>query len=493
MPIRSLKTQLAAFLLFLLVLMLSPSAFADKPPDEPEKGTQPAGLCQPAPPPGSSEIYDPVPVETDLVFIGLSFNEDTVEAAVFENAEGGGFRVGLFDDERSFQPLAESASSVLIVHLEYRWYLLLDEVFDNVDPASAVAQRYAGRVVGMDGEIRVIVGPLKDEYDVDYTRRWYGLSGEAWRENCLVAYDDAGRRIHMQTQGDTLAVEPISSGSGRTVYDDELYAGGFVLRIADLWHMTVINAVPLEDYVKGVIPYEMSPSWPYEALKAQAVCARSYAAYHIGDYWDEYGFDLTNDTDSQVYRGLYGADAVTDAAVDATRGMFVRYRGELCEVYYFSSDGGATEDGVNIFGSDRPYLAGKTDPFEAALDSAVIRWERWRGGDEIAARLQRKGYEIGTVVSVEPVCSELGNVIGMRYTDEAGRTVSLSGRDSYSFLSLDNCRFRVEKDEYGFLFSGRGWGHNCGMSQWGANAMASAYGLSAEDIIEFYFTGAYIG
>ena len=257
--------------------------------------------------------------------------------------------------------------------------------------------------------------------------------------------------------------------------------------------LTVINAVGLEDYVKGVIPYEMSPAWPMEALKAQAVCARTYAAYNLGAFAEEYGFDLTNDTESQVYRGINGADAVTDAAVEATSGQFVRYEGQLCEVYYFSSDGGATEDGAKVFGSDQPYLAGKTDPFESALDFAVKQWERWHSGDDIARWLRQKGYEIDTVVKLEPVYTELGNVIGMKYYDRSAHCVSLENRESYSFLFLDNCRFQVIQDDFGFTFRGRGWGHNCGMSQWGAHAMASVYGCSADEIIRFYFTGAYIG
>ena len=184
---------------------------------------------------------------------------------------------------------------------------------------------------------------------------------------------------------------------------------------------------------------------------------------------------------------------MTDAAADSTAGQFVRYHGQLCEVYYFSSDGGFTEDGANIFGFDQPYLVGKTDPFEPALDFAVMRWNRWRSGDWIADQLQKKGYEIGSVVKLEPTYSELGNVIGMRYIDAQGNCADLQTRDAYTILLLDSACFTVEPEDEGFRFTGKGWGHNCGMSQWGAHAMASVYGMTAEEIIGFYFTGAYIG
>ena len=259
--------------------------------------------------------------------------------------------------------------------------------------------------------------------------------------------------------------------------------------------MTVINAVELEDYVKGVVPYEMSASWPYEALRAQAVCARTYVVYNLNSY-EEFGFDLTADTESQVYRGVLQANELTDTACRSTAGQYVRYRGALCEVYYFASDGGATEAGLNVFGSDRPYLAGKTDPFEAAVDYTLESWTLYRDGETISAMLAREGYEIGRVVRIQPFYSELGNVIAMTYWDEAGKSITLSGRDSYSPIRMNNCRFEVTmsdaEDGPVFIFQGSGWGHNCGMSQWGARAMAEVYGYSAEDIISFYYTGAYI-
>ena len=74
-----------------------------------------------------------------------------------------------------------------------------------------------------------------------------------------------------------------------------------------------------------------------------------------------------------------------------------------------------------------------------------------------------------------------------------GNCLDLETRDSYSPLYLDSASFSVEPEDDGFRFDGKGWGHNCGLSQWGANAMASVYGFSADEIIGFYFTGAYIG
>ena len=282
------------------------------------------------------------------------------------------------------------------------------------------------------------------------------------------------------------------SGGGTTLFRGQSYRGGMRLTPWEDGTLIVTNYVGLEDYVKGVIPYEMSNFWPYEALRAQAVCARTYVVYNQ-DKYEEYDFDLTGDTESQVYRGVDYANEQTDRAVESTDGQYVRYRGEICEIYYFASDGGMTEDGKNVFGSERPYLTAKTDPFEDAEDYTGRDWILYRDGTELSERLRSKEIEIGVVTDFEPVYSEFGNVIGVTYTDETGERVTLEGRDSYSFAGLSNCRFQVRKEEEQFVFSGDGWGHNCGMSQWGARAMAEFYGYNCEDIISFYFTGAYVG
>jgi stage II sporulation protein D len=194
-----------------------------------------------------------------------------------------------------------------------------------------------------------------------------------------------------------------------------------------------------------------------------------------------------------MYRGLTAASERCNEAVDATRGELLRYQGELCETYYFSSDGGATENCRHVFGYDRPYLCGKLDPFEQAVDVSNNSWEIYRSSTELQSWLAGKGYEIGPVTEVEASYSDFGNVIALQCADAEGVSVTLDGRISYTGLGLDSCRFTVSGDGRGYRFTGRGWGHNCGMSQWGAYAMAQKYGYSYEDILEFYFTGATIG
>lgn len=496
MPLfRRLRLWLCVLAALLLLCAFHTIAFAARPEDEPEKGSEASastrmdGSLSTAP-----SSYDPVPVDVETVMIGLRYGEDALYDVYFSNPTGQGFLLGSIDESRVFRQTAAVSSSELYIHSEHKWHLLFDGSFDSLEDAKTFAGHYWNMAVPieLDGEIRVIYGSFDYYEEIQYLIRRYGFQGSAWQDHKLGVYDGWGRLCYLAEGDEELAVKAVSDGKPLTDFDGERYYGAFLLRRDESYRLSVVNVVGLEDYVKGVIPYEMSPSWPMEALKAQAVCARTYAAYNLNAY-DEFGFDLTNDTESQVYRGVFGADEITDAAVEATAGLFVRYRGELCEIYYFASDGGATEDGAHVFDADRPYLAGKNDPFEQAVDFAVMRWDRWRYGDDVGWQLREKGYEIGTVVQIVPTYSELGNVIAMRYLDADGRSVELEGRKSYSFLGLSSARFTVEAIEDGFQFTGIGWGHNCGMSQWGAHAMAAIYGYSADEIVRFYFTGAYIG
>ncbi|MFQ9126369.1 MAG: SpoIID/LytB domain-containing protein [Butyricicoccaceae bacterium] len=121
--------------------------------------------------------------------------------------------------------------------------------------------------------------------------------------------------------------------------------------------MTVINYVNVEDYVKGVLPYEIDPDWPADAQKAQAVCTRSFA---LGTHkHTDSGYDLCNTTNCQVYLGATRATSESDAAVSATAGETLSCDGKEVIGYFFSSDGGATEDAANVWGGEYSYLKGK--------------------------------------------------------------------------------------------------------------------------------------
>ena len=160
----------------------------------------------------------------------------------------------------------------------------------------------------------------------------------------------------------------------------------------------MINVVDLEDYVKGVVPYEMDKDWPLAALEAQAVCARTYAAK---TRHPSLGFDVCAGTDCQVYYGRNRATDLTDEAVDNTAGEMIYYDGKPADtLVYCASNGGATEDAANVWNSDIPYLVGKKDPYEAKTAIPNYSWSVTYTAEELTWILEQKGYNIGKVENV---------------------------------------------------------------------------------------------
>ncbi len=147
--------------------------------------------------------------------------------------------------------------------------------------------------------------------------------------------------------------------------------------------VNVIDALGVNQYVKGVIPNESPPSWPMAELRAQAVASRSYAlSVQVGGE----GFDLYSSTASQVYKGLGSETARTDLAADSTLGQVVMYRGKVAETFFSACSGGHTESVQNVFfGPAIPYLVGVPDPYDyyCPLHSWTLRFT----GAQISARL----------------------------------------------------------------------------------------------------------
>ena len=151
---------------------------------------------------------------------------------------------------------------------------------------------------------------------------------------------------------------------------------------SDPGSLNVVNALALEQYVKGVVPNEVPASWPVEELKAQSLAVRSIALTGaVGGN----GFDLYADTRSQVYEGLESEEAETNAVVDATRGQVVMYGGEIAQTFYSACSGGHTESVENVFGTAIPYLVGVPDPYD--FHCPLHKWTLRFSGPEISSRL----------------------------------------------------------------------------------------------------------
>jgi stage II sporulation protein D len=170
----------------------------------------------------------------------------------------------------------------------------------------------------------------------------------------------AGGRVRLvETREDVDEATVSPSGSEFLQVDATTYRGTVEVRSAGAAGLTVVNVVALEEYLRGVVPNELSPqAFPkLEALKAQAVAARTYALAHLGESAAK-GYDLCATASCQVYRGQSSEHPLTDRAVTETKSIVALYRGRPINAYYTSTCGGHTEDGEAIFDDDAPYLRG---------------------------------------------------------------------------------------------------------------------------------------
>ncbi len=160
------------------------------------------------------------------------------------------------------------------------------------------------------------------------------------------------------------------------------YRGALETVVNESGELNIVNALSVDNYVKGVIPNESPPSWPMAELKAQAVASRSFAltAGVEGD-----GYDLYSDTRSQVYKGLESEYTTSDEAEEQTAGQVLMYEGEIAETLFSACSGGKTESIQNVFGTAIPYLVGVPDPYDSLCP--LHEWTLKFSGPEISEKL----------------------------------------------------------------------------------------------------------
>jgi stage II sporulation protein D len=260
---------------------------------------------------------------------------------------------------------------------------------------------YSGTTIGTLQEgrvVRVLLGVLGGDVGFSGATGACGRSLEGGR--VYRAHRSGSRVVLRNVAGRALADcgrRLRATGSGRiSVAGIGTYRGALevVPTDSDVGSLNAVNAVPIDRYVKGVIAKESPSSWPQAALRAQAVAARSYA---LSVQVSGNGFDLYDDTRSQVYDGVAAETAATNAAADATAGQVLLYGGKVVQAYFSACSGGHTESVQNVFfGPPIPYLVGVPDPFDyyCPLHSWTLRFS----GPEISSRLG--GYLNGRLKKV---------------------------------------------------------------------------------------------
>ncbi len=297
--------------------------------------------------------------------------------------------------------------------------------------------------------------------------------------------------------GETLTVEsngPIRVGA-------RAYRGKIVLMPeGDL--VRVVNEIAVEEYLYSVVASEVPSTWPAEALKAQAVAARTYAYYHVTHPRSPGKFDLFDDTRSQEYGGYARETSRTREAVDATRGQVLQHNGRLILAYFTSNNGGSTGDPEFIFGAAYPYLKAVTDTVSPSEPNG--KWTRSFRLADVESALQKSGYPVSGIRGIVPVktCPS-GRLVELAIEHSKGR-ITLNTRTQFRRAINDNIRPGVRPENLPEILmsititgtggrelsmSGGGWGHGVGMSQYGARGMARN-GSSYKEILSKYYIGA---
>ena len=222
-----------------------------------------------------------------------------------------------------------------------------------------------------------------------------------------------------------------SSAQPLTV-DGRAYRGRIVLS-TDGKTVEAVNAVSLEQYVKGVVPSEMPSGWSPEALKAQAVASRSYALANLAKGKP---FDLYGDTRSQVYGGVAAQVPSTDAAVDATKGQVLTYAGKVADTLFFSTSGGRTASALEATGVAVPYLVPVADPYDT-----LSPYHDWGPVLVDAAKAAKQLKVTGTIVDVTATNGASGRVQTLALTATDGSTVDISGNAARADFDLDSTWF----------------------------------------------------
>ena len=345
-----------------------------------------------------------------------------------------------------------------------------------------------------------------------------------------------GREKILDEEGNEVETDSVVSVDGKK------YRGSIILRKNSDGMLTVINRVDIEDYIASVTAIEMSPSFNLEALKAQAVCARTYAMKNMGKH-KKYGFDLCSTTDCQAYKGVSAESETTNVAAQETAGQIMTYDGEVIDAVYSATSGGWTEDVKNVWGSDIPYLAAAEDKYESK-DVFGSSWVKEISVEKATEIMNDKECDLGTVTDIvveeqteRGVVTKL-KVVGTKgekvfkrescrlafgsvvlsqafsvtpiYDDAlkekmyiyGGKTisgkVSVLSADGIFDMMIDKASLLGDKPKNftdkqtlpatGFVFEGRGYGHLVGLSQNGANGMAEA-GFTHDEILKHYYKG----
>jgi len=316
----------------------------------------------------------------------------------------------------------------------------------------------------------------------------------------LVATGDDGQLIYLQLP---VSVKPLKNGLGlngkyyrrllfsspSVVYvNNKPYRGAAELSYSEKG-ILVVNQLPLEEYLVGLINCEISSAWPIESVKAQAVIARTYAMNRKAARQTAL-YHLESTVVDQVYDGCLIEDSRARRAVNETRAEILTYSGALIQAFYHSNCGGKTETAENVWGMSVPYLKG-VDCIYCMTALPAASWESKLTLEEIESRLRSAGYKLSGLSDIKAgSLNKSGRIQDITLLAAKGGA-SMNGnqfRKVIGFAVIKSTRFTVKIVQNEALFSGVGNGHGVGLCQWGAKQRALD-GFEYQEILSYYYPG----
>ncbi len=329
--------------------------------------------------------------------------------------------------------------------------------------------------------IRVLIGKYDSEVRISSRTRLRiteKISGK-------VIFDSSNTTVVMPL---SKVVTPlyVESWNSNISINDIPFRGSFEIHNI-IGKLNIINLLAVDEYLLSVVPSEIPASWNMQALKAQAIAARTYTYYHIQTNKGNSLYDLDSSTKFQVYRGSSVENPSTTAAVMESSGEIISSNDELILSFFHSTCGGKTLSDKYVWGGKgHQYLEGKNCTF--CKSSPEYKWS------VDLPLLEIKKYLIKTYQSI----GDIQNITFFRQNDITVKVkikhkfgnIEMSGNDFrllFPSKKLKSSYFTSEKTKNGLRIHGRGWGHGVGMCQWGAKGMAEK-GSKYSEILKFYYS-----
>ena len=277
--------------------------------------------------------------------------------------------------------------------------------------------------------------------------------------------------------------EKVESLNGRVFFNGQSYSGSFEI-MKDGNGLYVINSLPFEKYIEGVVASEVKNDWGMEALKAQAVISRTYAIFNR-NLNTEKNFHLTSSVLHQLYKGD-NTDPLITQAVEGTKGEILTYEGSPINALYHATCEGKTELPEEVWAESYPYMKsvecnGRNAPYES--------WQKKFTFEQINKALGIDGIKDITITSY----TSTGRAKTLKIVTETSETEikATELRKLLGYKELPSTHFSIIKNDTEVIFNGKGYGHGVGLSQWGALEMAKQ-GKSYREILAHYYPGTII-